>query len=145
MREVSAGGDSVRRDVPEGEDLVREIARLAFERKAIDVVELDLRGIVDYTDAFIIASARSDRQAKAIADSITEGMKRAHGLLPRRVEGLPEGRWVLVDYIDVVVHIFLPDVRELYRLERLWAEAPRTVLRDPDAPGAIDQTPTDGE
>jgi ribosome-associated protein len=112
-------------------ELVSEIARLAYDRKATDVVELDLRGIVDYTDSFVIASARSDRQAKAIADSITEGLKRDHRIMPRRVEGLPEGRWVLVDLVDVVVHIFQPEVRELYRLEMLWSEAPRTELVDP--------------
>jgi len=111
---------------------------LAHDRKAVDVVQLDLRGIVDYTDCFIIVTARSDRQAKAICDSITEGLKNQYGILPRRVEGLPEGRWVLADYFDVVVHIFQQEARDLYRLETLWDDAPKREIEDPDAGSAAE-------
>jgi ribosome-associated protein len=107
------------------EELVAEIARFADDKKAIDIVELDLRGVLGYTDYFLICSGGTDRQAKAIHDGIHEGMKKEHGVLPRRVEGLPEARWVLMDYLDVVVHIFVPETREHYRLEQLWGEAPK--------------------
>ena len=85
---------------------------------------MDLRGIIGYTDYFVICSGRSDRQVKAIHDAIHTGMKNRHGLLPERVEGLSQARWVLMDYLDVVVHVFTPDTRQYYRLEQLWGEAP---------------------
>ncbi len=97
---------------------------LAADRKALDIVQLDLRGIIGYADYFLICTGRTDRQCKAIHDSIHAGMKSAHGLLPRRVEGLTQGHWILMDYLDVVVHVFTPETREYYRLEQLWGEAP---------------------
>ena len=104
------------------------IGEYASDKKAIDIVELDLRGILGYTDFFLICSGGSDRQVKAIHDGIHEGMKKDHGLLPRRVEGLSESRWVLMDYLDVVVHIFTPDARSFYRLEQLWGEVPARAV-----------------
>jgi len=109
------------------EQLIAELARLAADKKAHDVVELDLRGVLGYTDYFLICSGNSGRQAKAIQDGILEGVKREHGLTPRRVEGTAEGGWILMDYLDVVVHIFTPQAREFYRLEQLWGEAPARV------------------
>jgi ribosome-associated protein len=106
------------------------IAELAADRKAIDIVGLDLRRMVGYADYFLIASGRSDRQTRAIHDAIHGGMKERYGLLPRRVEGLGESRWILMDYLDVVVHIFTPETREYYRLEQLWGEAPPLDLPD---------------
>ena len=108
----------------QSETLVAEIARLAADKKAADLVELDLRGVVDYTDYFLICSGNTNRQTKAIHDSILEGLKHQHGTLPRRVEGAARAEWILMDYLDVVVHIFTPDVRAYYRLEELWGEAP---------------------
>jgi len=105
-------------------DMAEAIAEYASDVKAIDVVELDLRGVLGYTDYFVIATGNTDRQVKAIHDRIHEGMKKEHGLLPRTVEGLPQAQWVLLDYLDVVVHVFTPDTREYYRLEQLWGEAP---------------------
>ena len=107
--------------------LAELIAGYASDVKAQDIVELDLRGVLGYTDYFVIASGDTDRQAKAIHDRIHEGMKKEHGLLPRRVEGLGEARWILMDYLDVIVHIFTPEAREFYRLEQLWGEAPRSA------------------
>ncbi len=104
--------------------LAREIARYASDKKAIDLVELDMRGVLGYTDFFVICSGNTDRQTKAIHDAILQGMKHDHGVLPRRVEGLANARWILMDYLDVVVHIFTPDTRAFYRLEQLWGEAP---------------------
>jgi ribosome-associated protein len=106
------------------EQMAAVIAELASDHKAIDIVQLDLRGMVGYADYFLICSGRTDRQTKAIHDAIHQGMKDEHGLIPRRVEGLPEARWILLDYLDVVVHVFTPDMREYYRLEQLWGEAP---------------------
>ena len=98
------------------------------DRKALDIVALDLRGILGYADYFVIASGRTDRQTKAIHDAIHAGMKSRYGMLPRRVEGLTEGRWILMDYLDVVVHVFTPETREYYRLEQLWGEAPSVAV-----------------
>jgi ribosome-associated protein len=112
------------------EALVGEIARLAADKKASDVVELDLRGVLDYTDYFLICSGNTNRQTKAIHDSILEGLKREHSRLPRRVEGASRANWILMDYLDVVVHIFTPDMRAYYRLEDLWGEAPARLATE---------------
>jgi ribosome-associated protein len=109
-------------------ELARAIARYALDKKAHELVELDMRGLVGYTDYFIVCSGNTDRQVKAIHDAILAGAKHEHGVLPRRVEGAGRAQWVLMDYLDVVVHIFTPATREFYRLEQLWGEAPsRTV------------------
>ena len=104
------------------------IAEYAADKKAIDIVELDLRGVLGYTDYFVVCSGNTDRQTKAIHDGIHQGLKKEHGLLPRRVEGLGEARWILMDYLDVIVHVFTPEAREFYRLEQLWGEAPRRAV-----------------
>ena len=111
-----------------GEQLAQVIAGYADDKKAHDIVALDLRGMVGYTDYFVICTGTSDRQTKAIHDGIHEGMKREHGLLPRRVEGLPDANWILMDYLDVVAHVFTPETRSFYRLEQLWGEAPARAL-----------------
>jgi ribosome-associated protein len=84
--------------------------------------------MIGYTDYFVICSGRTERQTKAIHDAIYTGMKSLHGMLPERVEGLPGARWVLMDYLDVVVHVFTPETREYYRLEQLWGEAPARAV-----------------
>ena len=90
---------------------------------------LDLRGIVSYTDFFVICSGNTERQTKAIHDAVHKELKDEDGLLPRRVEGPREARWILMDYLDCVVHVFTPEAREFYRLENLWGDAPqRTVV-----------------
>ncbi|MDX6697261.1 MAG: ribosome-associated protein [Solirubrobacteraceae bacterium] len=111
----------------EGQELARAIARYADDKKARDIVELDLRGVVGYTDRFVICTGNSERQVKAIHDGIHLGLKDEHGLLPRRVEGVGESHWILMDYLDVVVHVFTPDTRDYYRLEQLWGEVPARV------------------
>jgi ribosome-associated protein len=115
---------------PTAEQLASWIAEYASDVKAIELVELDLREVLGYTDYFVISSGNTDRQTKAIHDRIHDGLKKEHGVLPRRVEGVAEGRWILMDYLDVVVHIFTPDAREFYRLEQLWGEAPRREVGD---------------
>ncbi|MGH2882615.1 MAG: ribosome silencing factor [Solirubrobacteraceae bacterium] len=110
------------------EELAAAIAEYAADRKALDLVQLDLREMIGYTDYFVICTGRSERQTKAIHDGIHEGLKSAHHRLPRRVEGLPGARWILMDYLDVVVHVFTPETREYYRLEQLWGEAPARAV-----------------
>jgi ribosome-associated protein len=111
---------------PDAAELAERIAAIASDKKAIDIRVIDLRGIVSYTDFFVICSGNTERQAKAIHDSIYEELKKAGAerLLPRRTEGAREARWILLDYWDVIVHIFTPEAREYYRLEHLWGEAP---------------------
>lgn len=110
------------------EALTGAIVDLAADRKALDIVQLDLRTMIGYTDYFVVCSGRSERQTRAIHDAIYEGMKSAYGRLPERVEGLPGARWILMDYLDVVVHVFVPEAREYYRLEQLWGEAPALAI-----------------
>jgi ribosome-associated protein len=105
------------------EELAQAIAGLAAGKKAIDVVELDVRGVLDYTDFFVICAGGTDRQTKAIHDAIHRGLKDL-GIRPARVEGLAQARWILMDYLDVVVHVFTPEMRDYYRLESLWGEVP---------------------
>jgi len=110
------------------DELAQTIAALAADKKAADLVELDVRGVVGYTDFFLVCSGNTARQCKAIHDGIHQTLKDEHQLLPRRVEGLPEARWILMDYLDVVVHIFTPEARDFYRLEQLWGEVPVRVM-----------------
>jgi ribosome-associated protein len=108
--------------------LAKRIIRLALSKKAEDIVLLDLKKISSVTDYFLVCSAGSDVQAKVIADAIMEGLDGAGAKF--NVEGLEAARWILIDCFDVVVHIFLPEVREFYGLERLWGDAPREVFSD---------------
>ena len=103
---------------------VTRAAELALERKAHDVVVLDLRGISTATDYFVIAGGTSDVQVKAIADHLVNELKK-DGVRPEHIEGLRGGRWVLLDYVDFVVHVFHPQARGFYQLENLWGDAPR--------------------
>lgn len=118
--------EMTREDIPAS---VLRIVELAQERKAHDVVVLDLRGISSATDHFVLASGRSDTQVKAIADNIIDEMKKEEQR-PAHVEGLQGGRWVLVDFIDVVVHVFHPHARDFYQLENLWGDAPRWLAEE---------------
>ena len=107
-----------------------ECTRAALDHKAYDLVVLELGGISSIADYFVICSGRSDTQVQAIAEAIEETLRRG-GERPLAVEGLPHGQWVLMDYGDVVVHIFYIPVREFYALERLWVRAPRVELPEP--------------
>jgi ribosome-associated protein len=109
------------------EELARRLAAVADEKGARDLVALDVRSLVGYTDYLLIGTARNERQAKAIHDEIYHRMKR-EGWLPARVEGEREAEWILMDYLDCVVHVFTPELRDRYRLEVLWGEAGRLDL-----------------
>lgn len=105
-------------------DLAQRAAELAADRKALDIVVIDLTGRSSVTDYFVLATGRSDVQVQAICERLVEGL-RERDERPLAVEGLENGQWALLDYGDVVVHVFQKATRELYDLERLWAEAPR--------------------
>jgi len=101
----------------------------AVEKKAQDPVLLELKGISSITDYFLLCSGRSDRQVQAIAQGIEEALKKK-GIRPLGQEGVVGGRWILLDYADVVVHIFLDPVRKFYDLEGLWMDAPRIEVQE---------------
>jgi ribosome-associated protein len=100
----------------------RKAAALCLDFKANDVVLLDLRGVSDMTDFFIVASGTSDTHVRSIGERLAEEMKKA-GAPAYHVEGLAKGRWVLLDFVDFVVHVFHPTLRDFYQLERLWSDA----------------------
>ena len=108
-------------------DIARRIVELAEDKKAADIVLLDLTGLTTIADNFVICSAGSERQLDAIADGITEGL-RAEGMRPIGREGLAASHWVLLDFGSTIVHIFTPPERDFYGLEKHWAEA-KTILR----------------
>jgi ribosome-associated protein len=112
----------------DSEELADRIARIASDRKAIDLVVVDLRGMVGYTDFFVVCTGNTERQTKAIHDAVYRELKDEMGLLPKRSEGLAEARWILLDYLDAVLHVFTPDAREFYRLDNLWGDAPKRTV-----------------
>ncbi|MCX6120436.1 MAG: ribosome silencing factor [Ignavibacteriales bacterium] len=117
--------------------LAKRIADLMISKKAIDIVILDLKKLTSATDFFVICSADSDTQVKAIADSVQDGME----TLGERVwhqEGYHALRWIVLDYVDVVVHVFHKEERSFYNLDRLWGDAKRTEVQDPlEAPKPV--------
>jgi ribosome-associated protein len=100
----------------------------AAEKKAEDIVALDLRGISSFTDFFVICSGTSEPHLKAIAGEIHDRLKEDHGVKPLAVDGFPTSQWIVADYSDVVVHIFHAEKRRFYSLEDLWGDAPRLKL-----------------
>jgi ribosome-associated protein len=122
------------REVAMSELLARRVAELSLEKKGEDVKILDLRGLTSVTDFFVIITADSERKAKAVSDFIVDELKE-EGERPMHVEGLDSLHWVLIDYVDVVVHIFQPEERKFYDLESLWSDAPVTVVTAPEPTG----------
>ena len=106
----------------DSEKLAAKIANLALDKKAVEVMALDVRKLSSVTDFFVIGAGTVDVHLKAIADHILMELK-SEGIVPLHVEGMDNLRWILLDYFDVVVHLFLPQTREFYALERLWGEA----------------------
>jgi ribosome-associated protein len=121
-------------DAEGGSTLTPEIAACvaaARDKKAEDPVVLDLRNS-DFTDYLFICHGTNDRQVRAIADSIEERLRKELGVKPSHIEGHRESSWILMDYIDFVVHVFDHEKRDYYRLERLWGDAPRLELPEED-------------
>jgi ribosome-associated protein len=119
----------------QSEQLARHLAAIADDKKAEEIVVLDMRDLVAYTDFLAICTARSDRQARAIVDEVRVRVKRETGSLPGGVDGGGDAGWTILDYLDCVLHVFTPEARERYGLEELWRDAPRLEL-DLDAPEA---------
>jgi ribosome-associated protein len=120
---------------PSSEALARQLAELADSKKAEEIVVLDMRELVSYTDFLVICTARNERLARAIVDEVRIRVKRETGVLPGGVDGAGADGWVILDYLDCVLHVFTPEARERFQLEDLWREAPRLEL-DLDAPEA---------
>lgn len=120
------------------EPLARRLAALAGSKKAEEIVVMDMRGLVAYTDFLAICTARNERQARAIVDEVRLQVKHETGVLPGGVDGTGEAGWIILDYLDCVLHVFTPEARERYQLEDLWREAPRLELDlgEPEEPEA---------
>lgn len=108
---------------PEIEVAVQRVVDALADRKAVDPIVLDLRGLCAATDYFVIVSGTSDAHVRGMADHLMTTLA-PQGIAPHHVEGLAQGRWVLLDYVDFVVHLFHPELRDFYQLERLWSDAP---------------------
>lgn len=113
---------------------LRLVTAALLDRKAVDAVVLDLRGLSSATDFFVIASGTSDAHVRGMAQHLIDVLG-PKGVEPHHVEGLAQGRWVLLDYVDFVVHVFHPELREFYQLERLWGEAPTVAVSDSSSTG----------
>lgn len=111
------------------EQLAQRAAHLALEKKARDILILDLHALTSATDRFVVCSAESETQVKAVADHIVETLSK-EGVKVWHVEGLEGRRWALLDYVDVVVHVFYSETRDFYALESLWGDAPATRIDD---------------
>jgi ribosome-associated protein len=115
-------------------EAVQRAAQAALDLKANDVVLLDLKGVTDMTDYFVIASGTSDTHVRAIAQNVMEELAKI-GVPVHHEEGVTQGRWALLDYVDFVVHVFHPTLRHFYQLERLWSDAQVVPVQPPqDAP-----------
>jgi ribosome-associated protein len=108
---------------------VVQYVNAVLDTKALDVVVLDLHGLTSFADTFVICSGRSHRQVSAIAELVEQNLK-AGGIKPLGIEGIREGHWVLMDYGDVVIHVFLEPIRIFYDLEGLWSDARRIEQSD---------------
>jgi ribosome-associated protein len=129
-----ARGGGSRRQPQTAERALRLVIAALLDRKAVDAVVLDLRGLSSATDYFVIASGTSDAHVRGMAEHLMAALA-PDGVAPHHVEGLSQGRWVLLDYVDFVVHVFHPQLREFYQLERLWGDAPVTAAGDPETKG----------
>lgn len=126
---AAAGRAAAPAENPRAKALAGKVANVLLDKKAKDVLVLDVRGMTSYADYFVVASGESDRQVSAMAESVLTNLKETeNGLRPIGHEGMETGQWVLLDYGEVVAHLFLEEVRAFYDLEGLWADAPREKL-----------------
>lgn len=119
--------------------LAKKIAQFALTKKAHNILIFDLRELTDITDFFVICSADSDVQVKAVAEAVVNGMEKL-GVRAWHKEGLTQRLWVLIDYVDVVFHVFHKDTRKFYGLEKLWGDAKVTVIEDSVKPRKSSKT-----
>tara|TARA_Y100001980_G_C14556112_1_gene346474 strand:- start:7155 stop:7523 length:369 start_codon:yes stop_codon:yes gene_type:complete len=113
-------------DIYSSQSLIEEIINLAFEKKAKNLISIDLRGFSSLTDYFIICHGNSEPQVKAIVDNIRKGTS----FKPRHLEGYENKKWVLLDYFDIIVHVFDENERDYYSIEQIWADAPKNEFHD---------------
>jgi ribosome-associated protein len=125
------------RSLSESTTLAATAARAASDKKGQDTVVLEVGPLLSITDAFVITSGTNDRQVRTITEEIELQVKNADGRGPVRIEGLDDARWVLMDYGDVVIHVFNEEARQYYNLERLWSDA-RRVAWDPPRREAVE-------
>jgi ribosome-associated protein len=123
-RPMTAETDSV----PQGDTLLAHVLKSLDDDQALDIVEIDLRGKSEIADYMIVCSGRSSRQVVSISDKLTERLKRDHGIVSK-VEGKDGGDWVLIDAGDVIVHVFRPEVRDYYQLEKMWLSPAQAAAR----------------
>lgn len=116
---------------PSSKELVLVAVDAVIEKKGGDLAVLDLTGISSIADYFLICSGSNSRQVRTIAEEVDNKVKEIFGLSPKSTEGLGDAMWVLMDYVDFVVHIFMPETRDFYSLERLWADAGRLEVGAP--------------
>jgi ribosome silencing factor RsfS/YbeB/iojap len=115
--------------IPE-QKLATALSAAALEKKATDLVILDVRGLVDYSDIFVLCSARNVRQTRAIADALRKTAREEFNIVPRGLEGQGTGRWMLVDFGEVIFHVFEESMRGFYNLDGLWRDAPQLPVPD---------------
>jgi len=127
-----AATERANRGVPTGREMAITAARAAAAKQATDIVVLDVHEVIVITDVFVICTASTQRQVKSVIEAVEDALREL-GEKPVRREGEPEGGWWLLDYIDLVVHVFGEEEREYYDLERLWKDAPRVEWQEPEA------------
>ena len=132
---------AVQRKPSHPKTLARRCAELMISKKAKDVVVLDIRGLTDISDFFVICSAESDTQLRAVADAVSDGMAKV-GIKPWRSEGWQGGQWIIIDFVEVVCHILYKDAREFYKIERLWSDAKVEKVTDEGDVAKADQETT---
>ncbi len=121
---MNAGTDTV----PQGDTLLAHVLKSLDDDQALDIVEIDLRGKSEIADYMVVCSGRSSRQVVSISDRLTDRLKQDHGVLSK-VEGKDAGDWVLIDAGDVIVHVFRPEVRDFYQLEKMWLSPEQAAAR----------------
>lgn len=124
-------------EIPPSRDTAAAAARAAASKQAQDIVVLDVSRLIVITDHFVICTATSSRQIRTVVEEIERALKEQLGVRPARREGEGDAGWWLLDYIDVVVHVFGPEERAYYDLERLWRDAPRVGWEEPDAVSSV--------
>ncbi|MDZ4180847.1 MAG: ribosome silencing factor [Coriobacteriia bacterium] len=135
-------------------DIALAAAEAAADKKAEDIVAIKVAELLVVTDFFVICTGRTDRQVKSIAEEVEDQLRERFGIKPIGREGVEEGRWILIDFADVVLHVFQPAERDFYRLEKLWGDAPKLTLPEsitgpvppaPPATAVIDDEPEPAE
>lgn len=131
--------------LPEAGRQARFAAEVALAERADEVAVLDLRGLAGFTDFFVIAGAASERRRRTIVEAVERRVRERFGRKPTHLEGYPASGWMLADYVDFLVHVFSPESRDLYRIDRLWGDADRWVPEAPPPPPASGTPPEEPE